>query len=178
MRQQRHPRPQFASLHGPLLSLYKAQWPDLQWGCAPKPATEPGCYIFRNIAGFEHIVEIGAFWLHFGIPRTSEKQGFRMEGVAFFEKSRGWKNTKNMNLAIEEREAREKREPQASQATENTRREAQTTARRTRAKHHEAQPSQRGESNASIKIASAVGRVQPLLARCARSPGVWSWSVS
>ena len=22
---------QFASLHGPLLSLYKAQWPDLQW---------------------------------------------------------------------------------------------------------------------------------------------------
>ena len=40
------------------------------------------------------------------------------------------------NLAIEEREAREKREPQASQATENTRREAKTTARRTRAKHH------------------------------------------
>ena len=82
------------------------------------------------------------------------------------------------NLANEEREAREKREPQASQATENTRREAQTTARRTRAKHHEAQPSQRGESNASIKIASVVGRVQPLLARCARSPGVWSWNVS
>ena len=23
-----------------------------------------------------------------------------------------------------------------------------------------------------------VGRVQPLLARCARSPGVWSWNVS
>ena len=112
-------------------------------------------------------------------PPEIQKQGFRMEGVAFFEKLRGLQKTpKNRNLAIEEREAREKREPQASQATENTRREAQTTARRTRAKHHEAQPSQRGESNASIKIASVVGRVQPLLARCARSPGVWSWNVS
>ena len=30
----------FASLHGPLLSL-KVQWPDLQWACGPKPATEP-----------------------------------------------------------------------------------------------------------------------------------------
>ena len=100
-------------------------------------------------------------------PPDLKKQGFRVESVAFFLKNRK-----------EEREAREKREPQASQATENTRREAQTTARRTRAKHHEAQPSQRGESNASIKIASVVGRVQPLLARCARSPGVWSWSVS
>ena len=30
----------FASLHGPLLSL-KAQWPDLQWACGPKPTTEP-----------------------------------------------------------------------------------------------------------------------------------------
>merc|ERR1712093_854966 len=58
-------------------------------------------------------------------------------------------------------------------ATENTRREAQRTARRTRAKHQEAPRSQRGESIASIKIASVVGRVQPLLARCARSPGVW-----
>ena len=28
----------FASLHGPLLSL---KWPDLQWACGPKPATEP-----------------------------------------------------------------------------------------------------------------------------------------
>ena len=56
--------------------MLKAQWPDLQWGCAPKPATEPGCYIFRNIAGFEHIVEIGAFWLHFGIPRTSKNKVF------------------------------------------------------------------------------------------------------
>ena len=88
------------------------------------------------------------------------------------------KKTKRRNLANEEREAREKREPQASQAMENTRREAQTTARRTRAKHQKAQPSQRGESNASIKIASVVGRVPPLLARCARSPGVWSWNVS
>ena len=49
-------------------------------------------------------------------------------------------------------------------ATENTRREAQRTARRTRAKHQEAPRSQRGESIASIKIASVVGRVQPLLA--------------
>ena len=54
----------------------QAQWPDLQWGCAPKPATEPGCYIFRSIAVFEHSVEIGAFWLHFGIPRTSKNQVF------------------------------------------------------------------------------------------------------
>ena len=49
-----------------------------------------------------------------------------MEGVAFSQKSKGFEKThKNINLAIEEREAREKREPQASQATEHTRREAQ-----------------------------------------------------
>ena len=75
-------------------------------------------------------------------PPDLEKQGFRMEGVAFFEKkTRGSRKTpKIRNLAIEEREAREKREPQASQATEKTRRRAQATARRSKAKHHEAQP--------------------------------------
>ena len=62
----------------------QAQWPDLQWGCAPKPATEPGCYIFRNIAGFEDIVEIGAFWLHFGIPRTSPNKVFVWQVLHFF----------------------------------------------------------------------------------------------
>ena len=46
--------------------LFEARWPDLQWGCAPKPATEPGCCIFRIIEGFEHIVEIGAISKHFG----------------------------------------------------------------------------------------------------------------
>ena len=126
---------------------------------------------FRSILG----VILASFW----DPPELKKQGVRVASVAFFEKSWGSKeHPKNGNLINEEREAREKREPQASQATENTRREAQTTARRTRAKHHEAQPSQRGESNASIKIASVVGHVQPLLARCARSPGVWSWNVS
>ena len=30
----------FASLQRPLVSL-KAQWPDLQWACGPKPTTEP-----------------------------------------------------------------------------------------------------------------------------------------
>ena len=57
-------------------------------------------------------------------------------------------------------------------ATENTRREAQRTARRTRAKHQEAPRSQRGESIASMKIASVVGGVQPLLARagCSKMP--------
>ena len=74
-------------------------------------------------------------------PQDLKKPGFRMEGVAFSQKSRGSRKTpKKRNLAIEEREAREKREPQASQATEKTRRRAQKTARRTKAKHHEAQP--------------------------------------
>ena len=133
--------------------------------------TSPKLERFRSILG----VMLALFW----DPPDLKKHGFRMESAAFSQKSNGSEKTpKKRNLAIEEREAREKREPQASQATENTRREAQTTARRTRAKHHEAQPSQRGESNASIKIASVVGRVQPLLARCARSPGVWSWNAS
>ena len=44
-------------------------------------------------------------------PPDLEKQGFRVESVAFFEKARGSKNhTKNTNLAIMEREAREVRE--------------------------------------------------------------------
>ena len=47
-------------------------------------------------------------------PPDLKKQGFRVEGVAFFEKSRGpekpQKTTKNRNLAIMEREAREARE--------------------------------------------------------------------
>ena len=75
-------------------------------------------------------------------PPDLKKQGFRVEDVAFFEKSKGFakKHPKKGNLAIEEREAREKREPQASQATEKTRRRAQATARRSKAKHHEAQP--------------------------------------
>ena len=34
-----------------------------------------------------------------------------MEGVAFFEKAKGFKTPKNGNLTHEEREAREKREP-------------------------------------------------------------------
>ena len=39
--------------------------------------------MFRNIAGFEHIVEIGAFWLHFGIPRTSKNKVFVWKVVHF-----------------------------------------------------------------------------------------------
>ena len=42
--------------------------------------------MFRNIAGFEHIVEIGAFWLHFGIPRTSKNKVFVWKVLHFFEK--------------------------------------------------------------------------------------------
>ena len=44
-------------------------------------------------------------------PPDLKKHGFRVEGVAFFEKSRGSeKHPKNGNLAIMEREAREVRE--------------------------------------------------------------------
>jgi hypothetical protein len=40
-------------------------------------------------------------------PPDLKKQGFRVEGVSFFEKSRGSEKTpKNENLAIMEREAR------------------------------------------------------------------------
>ena len=60
------------------------------------------------------------------------------------------------------------------QSTEDVRIEARTE-RRTRAKGHEEKQSRRGERNASSKIASRVDRVKPLLARCARSPGGWSW---
>ena len=35
--------PHFASLQRPPRSL-KAQWPDLQWACGPKPATEPSVF--------------------------------------------------------------------------------------------------------------------------------------
>ena len=56
------------------------------------------------------------------------------------------------------------------QATQNTRREARTT-RETRARGHEELPSRRGESNASIKIASGVDRSIPLLGRCAACAG-------
>ena len=50
----------------------------------------------------------GSFWLHFGTdPPDLKKHGFRVESVAFFEKSRGSeKHPKNGNLAIMEREAR------------------------------------------------------------------------
>ena len=44
-------------------------------------------------------------------PLELKKQGFRVEGVSFFEKTRGSeKHPKNGNLAIMEREAREVRE--------------------------------------------------------------------
>ena len=69
-----------------------------------------------------------------------------------------------------EREARSTREPQALQATQNTRREARTT-RETRAPGHEEQQSRRGESNASMQIASRVDRCMPLLGRCAACAG-------
>jgi len=64
-------------------------------------------------------------------------------------------------MAIMEREARATREPQALQATEKTRRAART-ARRSRAKDHEGQQSKRGESNASMKIASVGGSCEAL----------------
>ena len=53
----------------------------------------------------------GSFWGSFWDPPDLKKQGFRMEGVAIFEKSRGSKkDPKKRNLAIMEREAREVRE--------------------------------------------------------------------
>ena len=82
----------------------------------------------------------------------------------------GRKGAQNRNLAIMEREARSTREPQALQTTQNTRREARTT-RETRAQGHEEQQSRRGESNASIQIASGVDRCMPLLGRCAAFAG-------
>ena len=101
--------------------------------CAPKPATEPRSLIFEAFWG--------SFWLHFGTPRASKNKVFVWR-VLHFSKNRGVrKKTPKMETWLSrEREAREKREPQASQATEKTRRRAQATARRSKAKHHEAQP--------------------------------------
>ena len=80
-------------------------------------------------------------------------------------------NQLKKKLAIMEREAREKGEPQALQATEKTTRKART-ARRTRAKDHEEHGSKRGESKASMTTAIGMDGLQPLLGRCAASPGV------
>ena len=76
-------------------------------------------------------------------PPELKKQGFRVEGVAFSEESRGSKkHPQKWNLTNEEREAREKREPKASQATENTRREAHTSDGQ-----HEERSTNNGEKN-------------------------------
>ena len=54
---------------------------------------------------------LGVMLAPFWDPLELKKQGFRVEGVSFFEKTRGSKkHPKNGNLAIMEREAREVRE--------------------------------------------------------------------
>ena len=60
-------------------------------------------------------------------PPGLKKQGFRVEGVAFFEKSRGSKkDTKNGNLTIMEREAREARERRSMASKARAARAAKT----------------------------------------------------
>ena len=65
---------------------------------------------------------LGPILAPFWDPPDLKKQGFRVEGVSFFEKSRGSdKHPKNGNLAIVEREARSKRELQARQERQEQR---------------------------------------------------------
>ena len=60
-------------------------------------------------------------------PPDLKKQGFRVEGVSFFEKSRGSKkDTKNGNLTIMEREAREARERRSMASKARAARAAKT----------------------------------------------------
>ena len=72
-----------------------------------------------------------------------------------------------------EREARETRERRALQAKQEQREQEERQERERQ--HDEEQQRKSSKSSLGIKTASGLDRVMPMLARCARSPGGWSW---